>query len=194
MVGGAFQARIPVIATAAAIQGRDLMTCLKREGDGRREPAGVSRRPGGGPILVRRKTATSSASSLVTLRSFQPRFRMSARQVMSFSQSFRARPEDPDVRYPVPRLRIWSVSILHRAGLCRHAVLRAEDAPKAMSPLEIAGGAKKADGRRGVVSPRSPVYPGRPVSRVLFPGAEAPGDGHLSGTVVANRLEQPTRG
>jgi len=30
-------------------------------------------------------------------------------------------------------------------------------------------GEKKADGRRGVLSPRSPVYPGRPVSRVLFP-------------------------
>jgi hypothetical protein len=35
---------------------------------------------------------------------------------------------------------------------------------------------------------------GRAVSRVLFPHARAREDGHLSGTVVADRLERPTRG
>src|SRR5262245_1908960 len=35
---------------------------------------------------------------------------------------------------------------------------------------------------------------GRAVSRVLFPRARTREDGHLSGTVVADRLEQPTRG
>src|SRR5262245_13024317 len=35
---------------------------------------------------------------------------------------------------------------------------------------------------------------GRAVSRVLFPRALTREDGHLSGTVVADRLEQPTRG
>jgi hypothetical protein len=69
-----------------------------------------------------------------------------------------------------------------------------------MSPLEIAGGGEK--GRRAAerVSPRSPVYPGRHVSRVLFPGAEARGMviclGRLSPTAssslpAASRISRP---
>src|SRR6266850_4025268 len=38
-------------------------------------------------VLVRPKIATTSVSSLVTLRSFQPRLSMSVRQPMSFSHS-----------------------------------------------------------------------------------------------------------
>src|SRR6266516_818447 len=38
-------------------------------------------------VLVRPKMATTSVSSLMTLRSFHPRFRMSLRQLMSFSHS-----------------------------------------------------------------------------------------------------------
>src|SRR4029077_9176684 len=39
-------------------------------------------------VLVRPKIATTSVSSLVTLRSFHPRLRMSVRQPMSFSHSW----------------------------------------------------------------------------------------------------------
>src|SRR5437879_13541311 len=44
-----------------------------------------TRRIGYSLVLVRPKMATTSVSSLVTLSNFHPRFRMSVRQVMSFS-------------------------------------------------------------------------------------------------------------
>ena len=45
------------------------------------------RRIGYSLVLVRPKMATTSVSSLVTFRSFHPRFRISVRQAMSFSHS-----------------------------------------------------------------------------------------------------------
>ena len=182
---------MPAIATAAAIQGRDLMTCLKRRGEGMTRNRLESAPPG---MQVRLGAAEDRNQLGIIARHLEELPAPLAHVGTPGDELFpflRARPEDPDVCHPVPRLRIWSVSILHRAGLCRHTGTTARGCPKAMSPLEMAGGAKTADGRR--VSP-SARLPRQSVSRVLFPAAEAPGDGHLSGTVVANRLEQPTRG
>ena len=47
-----------------------------------------TRRIGYSLVLVRPKMATISVSSLVTLSSFHPRFRMSVRHPMSFSHSW----------------------------------------------------------------------------------------------------------
>ena len=133
---------------------------------------------------MRPKTATSSESSLVTLRSFQPRLRIGPPGDELFP-IHRARPEDPGVRHPVPRFRIWSVSVCIGLGLSPYGTT-GRRCPKAMSPLEIAGGAKRQTGG-GACFPRSPVYPGRPVGRVLFPGAKR------RGMVIWDGCHQPPR-
>ncbi len=43
-------------------------------------------------------------------------------------------------------------------------------------------------------APQAGGAEGRTVSRVLFPVSREPGDDHLSGTIVTDRLKQPTRG
>src|SRR5215470_17026656 len=165
---------IPVIATAAAIQGRDLMTCLKNvrgmdEGRPGQPP------PGWRSVLVRPKIATNSESSLDTLRSFQPRLRISARQVMSFSQSF-----------ALVLKTLTSATRSHDSGYGRFLsciglglvtipVQRPQRCPQSYAAFRNSGRGEKADGRRGMDSAPLARLPRQAVSRVLFPGPKPGG-------------------